>query len=60
MPVALARIYQARADRTGATAELSHAAFALAEALDVFTEHGQASLARLALAALERVRGPTH
>ncbi len=57
--VALARIYQARAELTGSQGELSDAAFALTEALEVFTERGQASLARVALAALERVRGPT-
>ena len=55
--VALARIYQARADLRGDAGELADAAFALTEALEVFTDHGQRSLAQIALAALERVKG---
>ena len=55
--VALARIYQARADLQGAAGELADAAFALTEALEVFTDHGQHTLAQIALAALERVKG---
>ena len=54
--VALARVYQARAELTGEQAELGDAAFALTEALEVFTEHGQPTLAQVALAALDRVR----
>ena len=55
--VALARIYQARADLQGDSGELADAAFALAEALEVFSDHGQRSLSQIALAALERVKG---
>ncbi len=55
--VALARIYQARAELQGDAGELADAAFALTEALEVFTDHGQRSLAQIALAALERVKG---
>ncbi len=55
--VALARIYQARADLLGDSGELADAAFALTEALEVFTDHGQRSLAQIALSALDRVRG---
>ena len=57
--MALARIYHARAELDGGQTELADAAFALTAALEVFTEHGQASLARAALTALERVRGAT-
>jgi hypothetical protein len=55
--VALARVYQARAELTGERAELADAAFALTEALEVFTDHGQATMAQTTMAALERVRG---
>jgi hypothetical protein len=55
--LALARVYQARAELTGQRAELADAAFALTEAMEVFTDHGQATLAATAMAALERVRG---
>jgi hypothetical protein len=54
--VALARIYQARAELTGTRAELADAAFALTEALEVFSDHGQAALAQVALSALAKVR----
>jgi hypothetical protein len=54
--MALARIYQARADITGDRSELGDAAFALTEALEVFGDHGQRSLADVALAALARTR----
>ena len=54
--VALARIYQARAELTGGRRELADAAFALTEALEVFTDHGQAGLAQVALSALAKVR----
>ena len=52
--LALARVYPARAERRG---ELADAAFALTEALEVFTDHGQATLAQTTLATLEKVRG---
>ena len=55
--VALARRYQARAALQGDAGELADAAFALTEALEVFTDHGQRSLAQIALAALERAKG---
>ncbi len=55
--VALARLYQARAELQGDAGELADAAFALTEALEVFTDHGQRSLAQIALSALDRVRG---
>ena len=55
--VALARVYQARAKLTGETVELSDAAFALTEALEVFTDHGQPTLAQVALTTLEAIQG---
>ena len=55
--VALARLYLARADVLGDKGERADAAFALTEALEVFTEHGQATLADIALAALDRIKG---
>ena len=55
--VALARIYRARADLRGDSGERADAAFALTEATEVFTEHGQRSLAAIAIAALNRVTG---
>ena len=55
--VALARIYQARTDLQGDSGELADAAFALTEALEVFSDHGQRSLSQIALSALERVKG---
>ena len=55
--VALARIYQARADLQGDSGELADAAFALTEALEVFSDYGQRSLSQVALSALERVKG---
>ncbi len=54
--VALARIYEAQATLRPDTGERADAAFALASALDVFTEHGLRSLAAATLAALERVK----
>ncbi len=54
--VALARIYEVRADLAQAPAERSKAAYALIEALDVFAERGLKSLSDVAQAALERVR----
>jgi hypothetical protein len=55
--VALARIYLARADLMGDAGERADAAFALAEALEVFTEHGQPTLADVALTTLDRLKG---
>jgi tetratricopeptide (TPR) repeat protein len=55
--VALARIYEVRADLSDAPSERSKAAYALTEALDVFAERGLKSLSDVAQAALERVRG---
>ncbi len=54
--VALARIYEAEADLRGDTGERADAAFALASALEVFSERGLRSLSEAALTALERVR----
>jgi tetratricopeptide (TPR) repeat protein len=54
--VALARIYEVRADLSDAPDERSKAAYALAEALDVFAERGLKSLSDVAQTALERVR----
>jgi hypothetical protein len=54
--VALARIYEVRADLSNAPNERSKAAYALAEALDVFADRGLKSLSDVAQAALERVR----
>ena len=55
--MALARIYQARADLQGDKGERADAAFALTEAVEVFTEHGQRTLTGIALAALDRAKG---
>ena len=55
--VALTRIYQARSDLLGDSGERADAAFALTEALEVFTDHGQHTLAQIAHAALDRARG---
>jgi tetratricopeptide (TPR) repeat protein len=54
--VALARIYEVRADLSNAPGERSKAAYALTEALDVFADRGLKSLSDVAQAALERVR----
>jgi hypothetical protein len=54
--VALARIYEVRADLAQQPGERSKAAYALIEALDVFAERGLKSLSEVAQAALERVR----
>jgi hypothetical protein len=54
--VALARIYEVRADLADAPGERSKAAYALTEALDVFADRGLKSLSDVAQAALERVR----
>jgi tetratricopeptide (TPR) repeat protein len=54
--VALARIYEAEADLRGDTGERADAAFALASALEVFSERGLRSLSESTLTALERVR----
>jgi tetratricopeptide (TPR) repeat protein len=55
--VALARIYEVRADLSDAPGERSKAAYALTEALEVFADRGLKSLSEVAQAALERVRG---
>ena len=54
--VALARIYEAEAMLRPDTGERADAAFALASALEVFTERGMRTLSAAALTALERVR----
>jgi tetratricopeptide (TPR) repeat protein len=54
--IGLARIYEARADLTGAANEIADAAFALSEALDVFAERGLRSLSDVALTALDRLK----
>jgi len=54
--VALARIYEVRADLSHAPGERCKAAYALTEALDVFAELGLKALSDVAQAALERVR----
>ena len=54
--VALARIYEARADLAGDTSGIVDAAFALSEALDVFRERGLRTLSDVALTALERLK----
>ena len=56
--ISLARIYESRAELLGDCGERADAAFALAEALDVFAERGLKSLAEIAAAALERLRAP--
>jgi hypothetical protein len=55
--LALARVYLSRADLIGDSGERADAAFALTEALEVFTEHGQPTLADVALAALAKLKG---
>lgn len=53
----LARLYETRAELTGRdNGQRAAAAMALAEAFDVFAEHGLRSLSDMALNALERVR----
>jgi hypothetical protein len=54
--VALARIYEVRADLSDAHGERAKAAYALTEALDVFADRGLKSLSDVAQTALERVR----
>jgi len=54
--VALARIYEVRADLSDASGDRSKAAYALTEALDVFAERGLKSLSDVAQSALDRVR----
>jgi len=54
--VALARIYEVRADLTEASNERAKAAYALTEALEVFADRGLKSLSDVAQTALERVR----
>ncbi len=57
--VSLARIYEARADLAGDYGDRADAAFALAQALEVFAEHGMRSLSAVALAALDRLKART-
>jgi hypothetical protein len=54
--VALARIYEAQSALRPDTGERADAAFALASALEVFTEQGMRSLSATTLAALERLK----
>ncbi len=54
--VALARIYEAQSGLRADTGERADAAFALAAALEVFTERGMRSLSDVALTALGRVK----
>jgi tetratricopeptide (TPR) repeat protein len=54
--VALARIYEAQSALRPDTGERADAAFALASALDVFTERGLRTLSAATLVALERMR----
>jgi len=54
--VAIARIYEVRADLSHAPEERGKAAYALLEALDVFAERGLKTLSDVAQAALERLR----
>jgi len=54
--VALARIYEVRAELSDAPGERAKAAYALTEALDVFADRGLKSLSDVAQTALERVR----
>lgn len=56
LQVALARVYEARAELTGDAFQRGDAAVALTEAMDVFTERGLKSLAEIASAGLERMR----
>lgn len=55
--LALARVYDARAELEGASAGLDGIAVALTEALDVFTEQGLKTLAEEAQTALACLRG---
>ncbi len=54
--VALARIYEAQSALRPDTGERADAAFALASALDVFSERGLRTLSAATLASLERMR----
>ncbi len=55
--VALARVYEAQASLRPDTGERADAAFALASALDIFTERGLRALSAATLQALDRVKG---
>jgi tetratricopeptide (TPR) repeat protein len=55
--VALARIYEVRADLSEAPGERANAAYALTESLEVFADRGLKTLSDVAQTALERVRG---
>jgi tetratricopeptide (TPR) repeat protein len=61
--ISLARIYESRADLLGETGgkdkgDRANAAFALTEALEVFSERGLKSLSDIASAALNRLKAP--
>ena len=56
LQLALARVYESRAELAGEPAAWGDAAVALTEAMDVFTERGLKSLAEIAAAGLERLR----
>jgi tetratricopeptide (TPR) repeat protein len=54
--VALARIYEVRADLSNLPGERANAAYALTEALEVFSDRGLKTLSDVAQTALDRVR----
>jgi tetratricopeptide (TPR) repeat protein len=56
--ISLARIYEARAELLGDTGQRANAAFALTEALEVFSDRGLKSLSEIATTALARLRTP--
>jgi tetratricopeptide (TPR) repeat protein len=56
LQVALARVYEARADVTGEVAELVNAAVSLHAAFDVFTERGLRTLSEIVLSSLEQIK----
>ena len=58
LQVALARVYEARAELLGDAGDRADAACALTEAMEVFTDRGLKSLAEAVGESLERLRGP--
>ena len=56
LQVALARVYEARADITGEAGERANAAVSLHAAFDVFTERGLRSLSEIVLSSLEQIK----
>ena len=56
LQVALARVYEARANITGQDGELANAAVSLHAAFDVFTERGLRSLSEIVLSSLEQIK----